>query len=108
MDNSLESFSFSLKTLTSINDITSKDWDRLNPSGHPFVSHGFLAALEESKCVGIDTGWDIFHLCVYDENKVLRAAMPHYLKYHSYGEYIFDHGWANAYERSGGNIILNL
>ena len=88
--------------MTSINDITSKDWDRLNPSGHPFVSHGFLAALEESKCVGIDTGWDIFHLCVYDENKVLRAAMPHYLKYHSYGEYIFDHGWANAYERAGG------
>ena len=102
MDNSLENFSFSLKPLTSINDITSKDWDRLNPSGHPFVSHGFLAALEESKCVGIDTGWDIFHLCVYDENKVLRAAMPHYLKYHSYGEYIFDHGWANAYERAGG------
>ena len=102
MDNSLKSFSFLLKTLTSINDITPKDWDRLNPSGHPFVSHGFLAALEESKCVGIDTGWDIFHLCVYDENKVLRAAMPHYLKYHSYGEYIFDHGWANAYERAGG------
>ena len=50
MDNSLESFSFSLKTLTSINDITPEDWDRLNPSGPRFVLNGFMSALEDSKC----------------------------------------------------------
>ena len=101
MNNTSETSIFSLKTLTSINDLASEDWEALNPSGHPFVTHSFLSALEESKCVGIDTGWDILHLCVYDEKKTLRAAIPHYLKYHSYGEYIFDHSWANAYERIG-------
>ena len=101
MDNISETPIFSLKTLSSINDLASEDWETLNPSGHPFVTHSFLSALEESKCVGIDTGWDIFHLCVYDEKKTLRAAAPHYLKYHSYGEYIFDHSWANAYQRIG-------
>ena len=101
MDNTPDPSFFSLKTLTSINEIASEDWDKLNPTGHPFVTHGFLSALEESKCVGIETGWDIAHLCVYDEKKTLRAATPHYLKYHSYGEYVFDHSWANAYERVG-------
>ena len=91
----------SLETLTSINDISSVEWNRLNATGHPFVMHNFLAALENSKCVGGNTGWDILHLCVYDEERNLRGVMPHYLKYHSYGEYIFDHSWANAYERSG-------
>ena len=101
MDNIPENSVFSLKTFTSINKIPAGDWDRLNPTGHPFVTHGFLAALEDSKCVGENSGWDIMHLCVYDENNNLRGAMPNYLKYHSYGEYIFDHSWANAYERSG-------
>ena len=101
MDNTSKPSNFSLKILTSINDLDSEDWDKLNPSGNPFVTHGFLSALEESKCVGIDTGWDISHLCVYDQKKRLRAATPHYFKYHSYGEYIFDHSWANAYERTG-------
>ena len=91
----------SLETLTSVNDISSVEWNRLNATGHPFVMHNFLAALENSKCVGGNTGWDILHLCVYDEERNLRGVMPHYLKYHSYGEYIFDHSWANAYERSG-------
>ncbi len=101
MNNIPENSVFSLKTLTSINNIPSEEWDCLNATGYPFVMHDFLAALEDSKCVGGDTGWDILHLCVYDEYLNLRGAMPHYLKYHSYGEYIFDHSWANAYERSG-------
>lgn len=101
MDNIPENSVFSLKTLTSINDIPSEQWNRLDATGHPFVMHDFLAALEDSNCVGGDTGWDILHLCVYDEEHNLRGVMPHYLKYHSYGEYIFDHSWANAYERSG-------
>ncbi|MEK9597460.1 MAG: GNAT family N-acetyltransferase [Alphaproteobacteria bacterium] len=101
MDNIPENSVFSLKTTTSINDIPSEQWNRLNAAGHPFVMHEFLAALEDSNCVGRDTGWDIVHLCVYDEEHNLRGVMPHYLKYHSYGEYIFDHSWANAYERSG-------
>ncbi|MBT5573840.1 MAG: N-acetyltransferase [Alphaproteobacteria bacterium] len=101
MDNKSQDSVFTLHTLASINDISAAEWDKLNPSNHPFVLHGFLASLENSGCVGHETGWDILHLCVYDESGALRAAMPHYLKYHSYGEYIFDHSWANAYERSG-------
>ena len=101
MDNKSQDSVFKLHTLASINDISAAEWDKLNPSNHPFVLHGFLASLENSGCVGHETGWDILHLCVYDESGALRAAMPHYLKYHSYGEYIFDHSWANAYERSG-------
>ncbi len=103
MDKKLDTSEFSLKILTSINELALEDWDKLNPTGHPFVTHGFLSALEESKCVGKNTGWDISHFCIYDEKKRLRAAIPHYLKYHSYGEYIFDQSWANAYERAGKN-----
>ena len=68
----------------------------------------FLCALEDGGAVGGNSGWDIAHLALYDDtrNKLLGVA-PHYLKHHSYGEYIFDHSWAHAYERAGGFIIQN-
>ncbi|PWB82924.1 MAG: GNAT family N-acetyltransferase [Methylocystaceae bacterium] len=68
----------------------------------PFVSHAFLLALERSKSVGGGTGWTPLHVLVEDESGRLVAAAPAYLKTHSLGEYVFDQGWAQAYEGAGG------
>ena len=87
---------------TSLSDINASDWDALNSDAHPFLSYAFLSALEESGSVGADTGWDPHYLTITNDEGILIAAAPHYLKYHSYGEYIFDHSWANAFERAGG------
>ena len=75
-------------------------WDELADPGHPFLSHAFLAALETSGSVGAETGWQPHHLVVRDGAR-LRAVMPCYLKTHSYGEYVFDWSWADAYRRHG-------
>ncbi len=69
---------------------------------NPFVSHAFLLALEESGCVGRRSGWAPAYLLVEDEAGSLLAAAPSFLKSHSQGEYVFDHAWADAYERAGG------
>ena len=68
---------------------------------NPFISHEFLNALEESGCVKAETGWLPQHLVVEDSSGVIAACMPCYLKGHSQGEYVFDHGWADALERTG-------
>lgn len=75
---------------------------------NPFISHAFLAALEDSGTVGARTGWLPQHVTVEDDNGALVAAMPCYLKSHSQGEYVFDHGWADAYERAGGDYYPKL
>jgi uncharacterized protein len=75
---------------------------------NPFISHAFLAALEDSGAVSARTGWLPQHVVVEDENGALLAAMPGYLKSHSQGEYVFDHGWAEAYERAGGDYYPKL
>ena len=67
---------------------------------NPFVSHAFLTALETGGAIGGNSGWSAMHLLLRSENGQLLGAMPHYLKHHSYGEYIFDHSWANAFERA--------
>ena len=82
-------------------------WDRLAPSD-PFVSHAFLAALEESGSVGRGTGWTPAPLLIEDGADHLLAAAPAYLKTHSQGEYVFDHGWADAWERAGGQYYPKL
>ena len=74
----------------------------------PFVSHAFLSALEASGCVGKRTGWQPRHLIVEDGNGTLVAAAPLYVKGHSYGEYVFDHAWAHAFERAGGHYYPKL
>ena len=91
-----------LEPARTISAIDPAKWDALIPDQNPFLSHSFFEALEQSGSVGQGTGWDSFHGCLYDENKILRGAMPGYLKSHSYGEYVFDHSWANGYERAGG------
>ncbi|WP_372425769.1 GNAT family N-acetyltransferase [Salinarimonas chemoclinalis] len=74
----------------------------------PFVAHAFLAALEESGCVGARTGWAPAHVLVEDAAGRLVACAPAYLKTHSQGEYVFDHAWADAYERAGGRYYPKL
>jgi predicted N-acyltransferase len=76
-------------------------------SGNPFVSHAFLHALEASQCVGARAGWLPQHLLLEAEGRLL-GAVPCYLKSHSQGEYVFDHAWADAYERAGGDYYPKL
>jgi predicted N-acyltransferase len=82
--------------------------DAFSDADNPFVSHAFLASLEASKSVGARSGWIPQHLIVEDESGEIFAAAPCYLKAHSQGEYVFDHGWADAYERAGGSYYPKL
>jgi predicted N-acyltransferase len=86
-------------------------WDALaNPPGarfNPFVAHAFLSALETSGCATARTGWQPAHLLLEDGARLVGAA-PMYVKSHSYGEYVFDHGWAEAFERAGGNYYPKI
>lgn len=74
-------------------------WDVL-AGGVPLLSHAFLSAFETSNSVGAGTGWQPCFLLLYDDTQLI-GAMPLYVKYHSYGEYVFDWAWAEAYERNG-------
>jgi predicted N-acyltransferase len=82
------------------------EWDALAGS-QPFLKHAFLEALELSKCVNAATGWQPHHLGLWKGNR-LTAGMPLYLKSHSYGEYVFDWRWADAYEQAGGRYFPKL
>lgn len=86
-------------------------WDALaNPPGapvNPFVAHAFLSALEQSGSATAETGWQPTHILV-EQSDTLIAAAPMYAKSHSYGEYVFDHGWAQAFERAGGAYYPKL
>jgi hypothetical protein len=75
---------------------------------NPFVSHAFLDALEQSRSVGRKAGWLPQHLVIEDAAGAVLAAAPLYVKSHSQGEYVFDHGWAEAYERAGGRYYPKL
>lgn len=87
--------------VTNLDQIAATDWNRLAPAdGNPFLRHEFLAALERHGCVGERWGWLPHHLVAY-EGKVPVGAVPLYLKYNSYGEFVFDWGWAEAYRRAG-------
>ena len=83
----------------SLATIPASDWDAL-AGNHPLLSHAFLHALHESGCASAETGWAPRHLTLWRDGR-LAAAMPLYLKSHSYGEYVFDWAWADAYQRHG-------
>jgi predicted N-acyltransferase len=76
--------------------------------GNPFISHDFLSSLEASFSVGPRTGWQPRHLLAESANGTLLGAAPCYVKSHSHGEYVFDHGWAEAFERAGGDYYPKL
>ncbi len=101
-----------MRVLTSLSAIDRATWNRcaLHPdSGHnPFVSHEFLKALEDSGCATAETGWLGQHIVLENDAGIALGIMPLYLKSHSYGEYVFDHGWADAYHRAGGHYYPKL
>ncbi|MBD59653.1 MAG: GNAT family N-acetyltransferase [Citromicrobium sp.] len=88
--------------------IDAGDWDRVAGTGNPFVSHAFLSAMEDSGSVGPGTGWQAAPITIADDSGTIHAALPSYLKMHSRGEYVFDQGWAEAYERAGGRYYPKL
>ena len=98
----MDSDAFTLRVHKTISSFTPDDWNRLAGPDNPFIQHDFLCALEDGGAVGGDNGWDSAHIGLSDASGKLVGVMPHYLKHHSYGEYIFDHAWANAYAQAGG------
>jgi uncharacterized protein len=100
-----------IRSLTSMKHINAAAWDTIaNPSGkvfNPFLSHAFLSSLEESGSATRKSGWATTHL-VLDDGGTIKGLVPCYLKSHSQGEYVFDHGWADAYHRAGGNYYPKL
>ena len=93
---------------SSIGAVPQADWDRLAGSDNPFTSHAFLTLLEDSASVGPGTGWAPAPLLLEEPGGQLVGALPSYLKGHSQGEYVFDHGWADAWERAGGDYYPKL
>jgi predicted N-acyltransferase len=111
---------FKARVVRAIAEVASESWDACaNPPGlseeeaagerfNPFISHAFLDALERSGSVGGRTGWTPLHVLIEDEAGRLVACAPAYRKTHSRGEYVFDHAWADAYERVGGHYYPKL
>jgi predicted N-acyltransferase len=95
------------KFYSAIADIEASLWNSLFDSQNPFVQHAFLLALEESGCVNSETGWQPQHMMLMDGDEPL-AVMPMYAKNNSYGEFVFDWGWAEAYQRHGLNYYPKL
>ncbi|MDR6758469.1 putative N-acyltransferase [Mycoplana sp. BE70] len=97
-------------------EVPAERWARLSGASrgqsgtayNPFITHAFLSALEESGSATADTGWLGQHLLLEAEDGTLLGAMPAYLKNHSQGEYVFDHGWAEAFARAGGRYYPKL
>ena len=94
------------KIASGVSGLNATAWDRLS-GGDPFLSHAFLSALEDSNSVGRGTGWTPAPILVEEEERLIAAA-PAYLKTHSQGEYVFDHAWADAFERAGGQYYPKL
>ncbi len=95
-----------------IADIGAINWDACaNPperTFNPFIAYGFLSALEASGCIGPGTGWGAAHLVLTDDKGAIGGLAPQYVKANSYGEYVFDHSWADAFERAGGRYYPKL
>ena len=107
-----------IRVIPAIAEVAAADWDRCaagRPAGHvpcaapnPFTRHAFLSALEVSKSATARTGWQPQHLVAETVDGTVVGVAPCYLKSHSRGEYVFDAGWADAYERAGGRYYPKL
>lgn len=89
-----------IRVCSSIDEIPAQQWNRLVHRRYPFLNHGFLSAVENFHCVGQQVGWIPRHLTC-QQNQTLVAAMPIYEKHNSWGEFVFDHAWADAFHRHG-------
>ena len=100
---------YQARILTRIADVSESKWDAHLPDGsHPFLAWRFLNALEESGCASDETGWSPRHIWLEDEKGKSLGASPLYVKFHSQGEYVFDHAWADALQRAGGQYYPKL
>jgi predicted N-acyltransferase len=108
----MDDTTFRIDIATGLSEVDPGEWNAVaNPPGirrDPFLSWEFLEALESSGAATPDTGWIPRHILVRDANDVLRGAMPLYGKTHSRGEFVFDHSWADAFERAGGSYYPKL
>jgi predicted N-acyltransferase len=100
--------SLTLAVYQRIDEIGQAAWDACAGDDNPFVSYAFLSALEDSGSVGGRTGWHPRYAALQDESGQTLAVAPAYAKTNSYGEYVFDHAWANAMERAGGRYYPKL
>ncbi|SCZ59166.1 GNAT family N-acetyltransferase [Thiohalomonas denitrificans] len=97
-----------VSVVTSLSGIEGEAWDRLaEPTGNPFLRYAFLEGLERFDCLGERWGWLPHHLLVHEQGELIGAA-PLYLKTNSYGEFVFDWSWADAWERAGGRYYPKL
>lgn len=96
-----------LSFIANIREVEAADWDALAGSDYPFLRHSFLQALEDSGAACAESGWQPQHLLLHEAGQ-LCGLMPLYIKSHSYGEYVFDWSWANAYERYGHDYYPKL
>ncbi|MBT8131212.1 MAG: GNAT family N-acetyltransferase [Gammaproteobacteria bacterium] len=99
---------YTSRVIKDLSDIDAGEWNALCPGRQPFIRHEFLSAMERHRCVGPETGWVPHHLALYDRENKLAGAMPLYLKTHSWGEFIFDFAWAQAYLDAGRNYYPKL
>lgn len=100
--------SLSARLLSRADDLTSGQWDRCAGHDNPFTRHAFFSALEESGSATAKAGWQPAHIVIDGADGDPAAILPAYLKSHSLGEYVFDHGWADAFERAGGRYYPKL
>jgi predicted N-acyltransferase len=97
-----------VRVAPSVGELPASEWDALAGADNPFVRHAFLSALEDSASVGPGTGWNPAPLVLGDAAGRLLGALPIYAKGHSQGEYVFDHAWADAWQRAGGEYYPKL
>ena len=97
-----------VEVLASIGDVSAAEWDGCAGPGDPFAGHAFLTALEASGSASAKRGWLPRHLIARTSDGRLHGALPLYVKGHSYGEYVFDWAWAEAFERAGGRYYPKL
>ncbi|GMM68447.1 GNAT family N-acetyltransferase [Alteromonas sp. MTD1] len=91
---------YRIATFSQISQVSKSDWNHLAKDAGPFLQYDFLHALEQTGCCDSETGWEPCHVAIFSDDKMV-GAIPGYLKTHSYGEYVFDHAWANAYHQHG-------
>lgn len=101
-----QSQGFTVRQVEGLKDIKAEDWNQLVPDNNPFLLYDFLHGLEKHRCLD-GHGWLPCHLLLNDNDKLI-AAIPLYLKSNSYGEFVFDWAWADAYERAGGSYYPKL
>ncbi len=93
--------------INSVDEVEALEWNALVGDGNPFLQHPFFSALEKTGCTDANSGWIPQHLCFFQDNALV-AFLPLYEKHHSYGEYVFDWSWADAYHQHGFNYYPKL